>query len=188
MSDRLERAASGRARCRGCGAAIAKDTLRFGEELPRSSSAAEDATSVFWFHLRCAAHRRPEKLAQLLRARDAADPPPEPVPDRDALLADAELALAHPRLARIAGAERASSGRARCRHCHEPIAQGQWRIRLGAFAETGFPEPLGFLHTGCIGAYFGLTDIAARVQQASPGLSDEDRAALDTVLAVAPAG
>jgi hypothetical protein len=193
MPDKLEIAPSGRARCRGCGAKIDKDSLRFGEVLPRPSG-DDEATSVFWFHPRCAAHRRPEKFAQLLRqpaATESAGVDPvelPPLPDRDRLLAEADAGIAQPRLARIAGAERASSGRARCRHCQAAIALGDWRIRLSTFADTGFPDPLGFIHAGCAAVYCGstpenpgtvdLATIAARVRQACPDL---DAAALADV-------
>ena len=178
MPDKMEIAASGRARCRGCGAKIDKETVRFGEVLPRPS-ADDDATAVFWFHPRCAAHRRPEKFAQLLRAGELT----VALPDRESLLAEADEGITHPRLARIAGAERASSGRAKCRHCKEPIALGLWRIRLGSFAESGFPEPLGFLHTRCCTAYFGVAAPAARVRQASPDLPRDQLEEIDATLA-----
>jgi hypothetical protein len=177
--DRLEPAASGRARCRACGAAIAKGELRFGEVL--AAGYGEDGgTSVFWFHLRCAAHRRPDKLAVLLREHpDAGN-----VPDRERLLAEADEGVAHPRLARVAGAERASSGRARCRQCTELIPEGGWRIRLSSFGETGFFDPLGFVHAGCAVAYLE-TDLALgeRLRQASPEL---DAAALAELGQAAP--
>jgi hypothetical protein len=184
MPDKLELAPSGRARCRGCGAKIDKDAVRFGEVLPRPSG-DDDATSVFWFHPRCAAHRRPEKFVRLLRpeageAEPAVDAAALPeLPDRDRLLAEADVAILHPRLARIAGVERASSGRARCRHCKEVIALDDWRIRLASFADTGFPEPLGFIHAGCGLAYFETPDgvaadpatILEHVRQACPDLA-----------------
>ncbi len=178
MSDRLEAAASGRAQCRACGAKIEKGSLRFGEELP-SAYRDGDGGSVYWFHPRCAAHRRPEKLAALLRQPEAA----AALPDADRLLAEADQGVAHTRLQRLAGAERASSGRARCRHCKELIAAGAWRLRLSNFEDNGFFAPFGFIHhVPCASPYFALSDLAAlgdRLRLASPEL---DAAALEEIL------
>ena len=175
MSDRLEAAASGRARCRACGTKIEKGALRFGEELA-TGYGDQEASSVYWFHPRCAAHRRPEKIAPLLHDGSAAGA----LADRLTLLAEAELGLAHPRLLRIAGAERAPSGRARCRECKALIADGTWRIRLSSFGENGFFDPLGYIHAACHQAYFGVSDIGDRLRVASPDL---DAVALDEILA-----
>jgi hypothetical protein len=183
MSDRLEAAASGRARCRACGGKIDKGALRFGEELPNAYGEG-DATSVYWFHPRCAAHRRPERIAPVLRSAEEA----AALPDRESLVHEADLGIAHPRLPRVAGAERSASARARCRHCRELIPGGVWRVKLSAFEESGFFEPLGFLHTGCAFAYFeisgepGVAALAARLRQAS---SDLDDAAIAEILTVA---
>ncbi len=183
MSDRLEAAASGRAQCRACGVKLAKGSLRFGEELPNAYGDG-DVASVYWFHPRCAAVRRPEKIAPLLRDSEAA----AALPDRPELLGLAEQGLAHPRLERVAGAERAASGRARCRHCQQPIAGGAWRVRLSTFADSGFFEPLGFVHAGCARAYFEVAEVQLlldRIHLASPDL---DQAALEEIRAAELAG
>ncbi len=177
MPDRLEAAASGRARCRACAVKIDKGALRFGEELPNSYGEGE-AQSVYWFHPRCAAQRRPEKFLPLAQAGGAAA-----LADVDALIAEAELGAAHPRLQRIAGGERSASGRALCRHCKQLIGAQMWRLRLSIFAASGFFEPLGFIHATCSLGYFGVSaSIGERVQQASPDL---DVAALDEIRAAA---
>jgi Poly(ADP-ribose) polymerase and DNA-Ligase Zn-finger region len=169
LVDRLEVAPTGRAKCRACEQKIDKGALRFGEVLA-SGYGEGDGASTFWFHPRCAAQRRPEKFAALLR--QPGNSTAETIPDREALLAEADLGLAHPRLARVAGAERSPSGRAHCRHCRELIPQGGWRIRLSSFGETGFFDPLGFLHAGCATAYFGTNALEARLRVASPGLDE----------------
>ncbi|HEY0707946.1 MAG TPA: hypothetical protein VGG33_14175 [Polyangia bacterium] len=172
--DILQLAPTGRARCRACGAAIEKGVLRFGEAL-ESAYGEGDATTYYWFHPRCAAHRRPEKFAVV--AREASD---ETLFGRAALLAEAEEGITHERLPRVAGAELAPSGRARCRHCKELIAQGLWRVRLSAFGQSGFFEPLGFVHAACARVYFGVPSLRARLEQSSPGV---DPAALAPALA-----
>jgi hypothetical protein len=165
MPDRLEEASSGRAKCRACGEKIDKGALRYGEELA-SGYGEGDAASVFWFHLRCAALRRPEKFGQVMRASEAA----AGVADRDQLLAIADEGVAHPQLERVAGAEQASSGRARCRQCQELIEQGAWRIRLSTFGETGFFDPLGFIHASCVPGYFEVPSVKQRLALVSPAL------------------
>src|SRR4051812_24074087 len=111
MGSVIERASSGRAKCRGCGQGIAKGEERFGEALPNAYGEGE---SLFWFHLRCAACCRPESLLAFLEQGQAT------LPEGSAeLSALAREGVAQPRLSRILRAERASSGRARCRHCRE---------------------------------------------------------------------
>jgi hypothetical protein len=172
MSDRLETAPSGRAQCRACGEKIDKGALRFGEELP-SAYGDGDGTSVYWFHPRCAAHRRPDKWVALARAGAPAGAPPGAAELLASLLPEAELGIAHEKLPRLAGAEQAASGRARCRQCRQPIAGGSWRLSLSQFEDSGFFQPLGFLHPGCAHGYFGISDVSVlgpRVRQASPRL------------------
>src|SRR5689334_16357105 len=105
MPDVLERAVTGRSKCRGCGRSIDKDDWRFGEALPNAYGEGE---SLAWFHLACAACMRPEKMRPALSSNE------EPVPDRAWLERTAELGVEHPHLARLGRAERAPSGRARC--------------------------------------------------------------------------
>ena len=52
----IETASSGRAKCRGCGEKIAAGELRFGERLPNPFAEGE---TTHWFHLECAAFKRP---------------------------------------------------------------------------------------------------------------------------------
>ncbi|HKE46090.1 MAG TPA: PARP-type zinc finger-containing protein [Steroidobacteraceae bacterium] len=161
----LEPAASGRAKCRGCARAIARGELRFGERLPNPF--AEGETTV-WFHPLCAAYKRPEALLQALRETS------ETVPEREKLERAAGFSAEQRRRPRIDGAERAPSGQAKCRHCHEPIARGTWRIRLVYFQDGRF-APGGFIHLGCRGAHFETDEVLEQVLRFSPDLSDSDR-------------
>ncbi|MBI5508927.1 MAG: hypothetical protein HY903_09255 [Deltaproteobacteria bacterium] len=151
MTDVLEAAVTNRARCRGCGLAIQKGTLRFGERVPNPYGEGEDETT-YWFHVPCAARRRPERFAALDAAALA------PLPDGPALQALAQRGATHHRLARIAGVERARSGRAKCRHCKEAIAAGTRRIVLTIWQQARF-VPMGFVHSACAAAYFGTAAI-----------------------------
>ena len=166
MASVIEQASSGRAKCRACGQAIAKAEERFGEALP---NAYGDGESVFWFHLRCAACCRPESLLALLDQGQAA-------PDGSAeLSALAREGVAQPRLCRILRAERASSGRARCRHCRELIAQGAWRLALQMFEEGRF-NSMGTIHATCAVHYFGAEPALERLTLPSNQLGPDELA------------
>jgi hypothetical protein len=162
MPSMIERASSGRAKCRVCGEAIARGDLRFGEALP---SAYGEGESLFWFHLKCAACARPESFLPLLAQTS------EGVEDRPMLEALAHAGIAQPRLCRILRAERASSGRAKCRHCREPIALDAWRISLHIFEEGRF-NPIGTIHASCGVGYFGAAAELERLKLPSNALDD----------------
>jgi hypothetical protein len=164
MPHAIEAAPTGRAKCRGCGGKIAALELRFGERLPNPFA---DGETTHWFHLDCAAFKRPEAFLEALAARQ------EPLDGSDRLKSEATLGLAHRRLPRIDGAERAPSGRAACRSCREPIPKNAWRIRL-VFHEDGRFVPAGYVHARCARAYFETTDVLARVQRFAPDLRAED--------------
>ena len=165
MSHVIETAPSGRSKCRGCSQTIPKDALRFGERLPNPFGSGD---MTLWFHPVCAAYKRPETFLQTLVEAG------ENVPDRQQLEETAQRSLAHRRLPRIDGAERAPSGQAKCRHCHEPIEKGTWRIRL-VFYEEGLFTAGGFIHFNCRNTYFETDDVLEQVLHFSPDLSAADR-------------
>jgi hypothetical protein len=160
----IEIASSGRAKCRGCERKIGKDELRFGERQPNMFGEGE---MTLWFHLTCASYKRPEPFLEALASRH------EGLENRDALASAAELGIAHRRLPRLNGAERAPTGRARCRSCRELIDRGAWRIPLVFYEEFRF-EPSGFIHAGCAREYFGTTDLVERARHFNPDLGADD--------------
>jgi hypothetical protein len=160
----IEPASSGRAKCRGCGQKIEKGVLRFGEKLENPFAEGE---MTHWFHLECAAFKRPEPLLQTLEKRE------DPLENQAWLEAEAKKGLEHRRLPRVNGAERATSGRATCRSCRETIPKDAWRIPL-VYWEEGRFEPSGFIHAGCARDYFETTDVLPRVRRFAPGLSEEE--------------
>lgn len=172
MPHTFEPASTGRAKCRGCGRAIQRGEVRFGERLPNPFAEGE---MTVWLHPLCAAYKRPDAVLETL-AGTSAD-----VPDRAALERAAHGSLAQRRLPRIDGAERAPSAQAKCRHCREPITRGTWRIRL-VFHQDGRFAPGGFVHLDCRKAYFETDDILAQVLHFSPDLSDDERAELGRAL------
>ena len=176
MPHTIEQAASGRAKCRGCGQAIASGELRFGERLPNPFA---DGELTHWFHLDCAAYKRPEPFLETLKA---AAPPPD---GAARLEAEASRGLAHARLPRIDGANRAPSGRAQCRSCRQPIDKGAWRIALVYYDNDRF-EPSGFVHVRCAPAYFGTADVLGRVAHFARTLGEAELAEIRAELAAAP--
>lgn len=168
MPDLIQAAPSGRAKCRGCAASIAKGELRFGESLPNAYGEGE---ALSWFHLRCAAAMRPDKLLPVLETAEA-------IPDGDALRRVAEQGLAFPRLTRLVRAERAPSGRAHCRSCRELIEKGAWRLSLQLFEDGRF-TPIGSIHLACAESYFGTANVLQRLLDATPTFSAAERAELE---------
>jgi len=168
----IEPASSGRAKCRACQQKIAKGELRFGEKVPNPFG---DGEATHYFHLICAADRRPEAFRETLDAAELE------IPERAELERVTQLGLDHRRLQRAARAERASSGRAQCRHCREPIAKGELRIAL-EYVEDGMASGGGFIHLGCTQDYFGTTELRARLARTSPKLEPADLEELGKVL------
>jgi hypothetical protein len=168
MSGIFEAAASGRAKCRGCAQPIKRGEMRFGERLPNPYAEGE---MTLWFHPACAAYKRPEPLLEALITGGSE------LPDREALERAARSSLAHPRLARIDGAERSRSGQAACRSCRLPIERDSWRIRLVYYEDARF-SPAGYVHIDCRMVYFETDEVLEHLLHFSAGLSDAEREAL----------
>jgi hypothetical protein len=168
----IEAATSARAKCRSCGGKIAAGERRFGERLP-NPYADDGGEMTQWFHLPCAAFRRPESFLDTLEASS------EPIENREQLAHEARLGIAHRRLPRVGTAERAPTGRANCRACKTPIEKDTWRLAL-VFYEDGRFVPSGFMHATCATEYLETTEIMPRVRHFSPGLSEEDLGEIET--------
>ena len=172
MPHLIEEAPSGRAKCRACQQKLDKGELRFGEAVPNPFREGE---AIHYYHLICGAERRPEAFKEALATR-------EPSLEGQAELERvAQLSIDHRRLPRAARAERASSGRARCRHCRETIAKGELRIAL-EYVEDGMVSAGGFIHVSCSQDYFGTTELLARLQRTSTKLEAADFAELAQTL------
>ena len=184
MPHTIEPAASGRAKCRGCGQKIAKDELRFGERLENPFGEGE---MTLWFHLVCGVYKRPEPFLEVLGQTDAdlesIDTPAADGHTVDWLGAEAATGLDHRRLPQLDGGGAAPTGRARCRSCKEPIEKDSARLGL-AYYEEGFFSPSGFIHAGCARDYFEAAELAAaafmrRIRHFSPSLDEGELAALE---------
>jgi hypothetical protein len=173
----IERATSARSKCRGCGARIAAGEQRLGERLP-NPFADDDSEMTHWYHVACAAFKRPEPFLDALSATT------DPVDDRERLEHEARLGVAHRRLPRVHTAERAPSGRATCRACREVIAKDSWRISL-VYYEDGRFQPSGSIHARCAKAYFETDEVMARITHFSPALAETDIAAIQAEIATA---
>jgi len=196
MTHAFEIATSSRAKCRGCDGKIEKGALRFGEREP---NAFGDGEMTLWFHPLCAAYKRPEPVLAALRGPAApiadGEPPRAAVTVARSAIAEVETleaiaahGLAHRRLPRVAGADRAPTGRARCRHCRELIEKGGYRIGLVFFEEYRF-QPGGYIHAGCAADYFETTELLERIRHFSPDLRDaDDAAALEAAIHAKPGG
>jgi hypothetical protein len=180
MPHLIERATTGRAKCRGCGTPIPKDTPRVGEAVPNMFADKDGAEAMHWYHPACAAYRRPEAFLQAIEGADLA------LPERDALVAIAAEGVAHHRLPRLDRAERAPTARAACRACRVAIAKDTWRIAL-LFWQDGRFAPAGFVHAACAPAYFETADLIVRVRHATPALTEADAESLGREFAAAPA-
>jgi hypothetical protein len=176
MPDRIEVAATGRARCRACRRAIAKGDERFAEAAP--NPVAEGATQHY-YHVGCAAERRPKPFAALVSALDP------PRAELGIWLAAAQLATTHHRLERLGVLERSKSARANCRFCREPIEKDGWRVALQPI-EEGRLGAWGFLHLRCVAAYAGVKPSVERLLRYSE-LTPEETREIAEMLAALPA-
>jgi hypothetical protein len=165
-------APTARSKCRGCGAPIAQGELRFGESLPNPFAEGE---TTHWFHLECAAYKRPEAFLAAVEERE------EPLEDGERLAAEARRGVEHRRLPRVNGAERAASGRAQCRHCRTSIDKGGWRIPL-VLHEDGRFVSAGYVHVRCAPAYFETGEVLPRVKRFAPSLEEDDLKAVEAEL------
>jgi hypothetical protein len=144
MAHKVESAPSGRATCRGCKEAIVKGALRFGEEFLNPYS--EDGGLAFrYWHLPCAAEKLANELGAALKTYEG------PVEDRESI----EATIAAHFRPEMPYAERAGSGRARCRACDVTVKKGELRV---AFERT-YESPMGpqkgaaYAHVDCVPRY-----------------------------------
>jgi ribosomal protein L37AE/L43A len=176
----IEHAKTGRAKCRGCGQAIAAGVLRLGERVPNPFS-DDGGETTHWFHLACAAFMRPETFLGTLPSWS------EAVEDRERLEREAHLGMTHRRLPRATTVERAPSGRAACRACKQTIDKGTWRIAL-MYYEDGRFAPSGSIHVSCAPAYLETADVLGRLKHFTPALGEADLSEIQALLSATPAG
>lgn len=145
---KLEAARSSRSRCRTCRRAIDKGVLRLGILLE-----GPYGTGYLWHHLTCAAKRRLEDV-EAAYAAQAWEPGVE-VPPLDGLRAlEEEAREARAKRRDPPWIELAPTGRARCKHCNEPIEKGSPRVvllREVSFGNQTRGTPI-HVHPACVAA------------------------------------
>jgi hypothetical protein len=152
MGHRVEPSPTARATCRGCKQTIAKGAVRFAEEFQNPYSEDGGAAFRYW-HLACAARSLANELRPLLDQAPGASPA-ESLIDAGTLAEVKALVEANLR-PEMPHAERAGSGRARCRACDVTIKKGELRV---AFERT-FDSPMGpqkgasYTHPRCVARY-----------------------------------
>jgi len=154
MAHTIERAPTGRAKCRACKQALVKDELRMGEE---TSNAFGAGTAMHWYHLACGARQRPEAFVAAWQDFEPLCDVANVKAQGTTLLQTAELGKVYYRLQRFVRIERASSGRARCQGCRKLIEKGALRFVLQRI-EDGMVAGAGFTHLDCAHAYAGAVD------------------------------
>jgi len=169
MADVIEPAATGRAACRGCREKIGKGELRFGERAPSSFGEGEQTS---WFHIGCAAERRPGKLAPALAEYEGE------VPGRAELEAIVADGVENPSLAEVARVERSPTGRATCQECHEKIGKDELRIAIEKEAE-GTMATTSFIHLRCARTSLGEQGLVEKLHRVAKDFSAGDLAELD---------
>lgn len=148
----IEGARSSRSRCKTCRRKIDKGGLRIGMLIE-----GPYGTGYLWHHLRCAARRRFEQVQEAYEAEawKEAKEPPKKLPSIDELRKHMEeLVERREKRREIPYAEFDPSGRAKCKHCGEPLEKGSLRIVLGRDVEFGGQVRTGpvHIHPRCVGA------------------------------------
>ena len=178
----LESARSSRSKCRTCKRRIEKGKLRLGILIE-----GPFGTGYLWHHLTCAARRRIEDVeaAYTQKAFEAGLAVP-PLSTLQALEEKAAQARANRK--ELPYAERASSGRSKCKHCGEAIAKDALRIVLArevTFGSQVRAAPIN-VHTGCVQAELRSEGCQTEVDGFEEQIrqnSDLDASAVDEALA-----
>ena len=159
----IEGARSGRAKCKTCRRKIDKGALRIGILVE-----GPYGTGYMWHHIRCAARRRLEQVEEAyeLQAWKEAKEPPQKVPPLDELQKLREEAEEKKKSRKeLPYTELAPSGRAKCKHCEEPIEKGAPRVVLGrevSFGQQVRTAPIN-VHPRCVAAELDAEDCATEV-------------------------
>lgn len=148
----IEGARSSRSKCKTCRKKIDMGALRIGILIE-----GPYGTGYMWHHLKCAARRQIDRVEEAyeLEAWKEAKTPPDGVPAIEDLRGLAEKADEQRRNKKaLPHTEPAPSGRSKCKHCNELIAQDAMRVALGRDVEFGRQvrtSPIN-VHPRCVAA------------------------------------
>lgn len=168
---KVEPARSSRSRCRTCRKKIEKGDLRIGVLLE-----GPYGTGYLWHHLKCAARRRLDDVEAAYEAgawEEGLEVPP--IEELRELAEKAEKAKAEKK--ELPHAERAPSGRAKCKHCDERIEKGAWRVVLGRSTEfygQVRTAPIN-VHPRCVAAELRAEDCATEPETLEQDLRANSR-------------
>jgi poly [ADP-ribose] polymerase len=140
MTHVIERAKSGRAKCRKCREKIEKDELRFGHQVE-----GDFGEALQWYHLPCAATKVPIDFGATLNEFS------DEVPGREDLVAEIEKNRSKQKPTEFPYAELAPSGRSSCLVCAEKIAKDEPRVAIEREIDAGGTVRMGagYLHPKC---------------------------------------
>lgn len=166
MRHKIERARSGRSRCKECGQPIARDELRLGV-----GHAQEGGTfSHRWYHLDCGTVERFQELEEALAAASL------PIPDRAALEAKIDAGKAGLPQRTYPCAEGGNPDPYHCAHCGGWSFPNALRVLTPTTVQIGgtsLPRTAP-LHPGCAEDYLGQTGLLQTLLDNSPGLALSD--------------
>lgn len=169
MAHVIEKAKSGRAKCRKCREKIEKDELRFGHEA--ESQFGDEGVAVQWYHLKCAAQKVPLDLEATLKGFA------DELPGRVELEAEIAKNRSKQKPTTMPYAEVAPSARSSCQVCDEKIAKGEIRIAVEREIEAGGFSRMGagYLHPQCAMSYEEIPDdLAEQIEANSISLAADD--------------
>jgi hypothetical protein len=160
----IEGARSSRSRCKACRRPIQMGTLRIGIRIE-----GPFGTGYLWFHLKCAAKRQIDRVeeAYAMEAWKAAKVPPAEVPTIEelrTLVAQAEAEKKEQK--KLPHVEIAPTSRSRCKHCQEPIAEGDARVALARAVTFGrqVRTTAITIHPRCVAAALRAEDNATEAE------------------------
>jgi hypothetical protein len=142
----IEPARSGRAKCKTCRRKIPKDDLRIGILI-----VGPFGPGYLWHHIKCGAKRHLDRLEEAYKLRAWADGVQVPPIEKLRTLAEKAEKVKKDRKA-APHTEPAPTGRAKCKHCEEPIEKGSFRVVLlrgVEFAGQVRNGPIN-VHPGCV--------------------------------------
>lgn len=142
----IEAARSARSKCRGCRKKIDKGVPRIGVLVDGFYG-----PGYSWNHIKCLAKKDYGKVEE---AYELLDLDPElKLPSLESLKQEAEKADAKKKEKKLAPyAERAPTGRSKCKHCGEPIEKDAWRVAVLREVEFGAQVRAGPInvHPACV--------------------------------------
>lgn len=162
----IEAARSSRSKCRTCRRKIDKDVLRLGILLE-----GPYGTGYLWHHLKCAARKRIEDVEAAYDAEAWAEGVEVPPLDELRKLKEVAEKKAAERKT-PPWAERAPSGRSKCKHCDALIEKGSWRVILGREVEFYGQVRTGpvNVHPACVAAELREEHCPTEADELEPGI------------------